>query len=161
MTTTADQGDPMPKQNLSLPDHVIALLDKVGDGNRSEYVATILEQRWQEWQQALDTLREAGWRAPELLAACDALNGCGLLPDRWQHAGLALELHDAERLNQTASRQWDVPPERWQERVQQVHEHPAIGRALYLVAREFWSSNDEVEHAIRRLGASTTTVPEA
>lgn len=87
----------------------------------------------------------------EILSACDALNGILLFGPGRAPAALAVELHDYARLRGLRP-EFDVSPERWQERVTQVAEDPSIAAALLVVSSELWLGNKAIEHAIRKSG---------
>lgn len=117
-------------------------------GNASAYVRALVADAWSEWTEALAELRAAGWDRPDLLAACDALNGHALLGG-CDVGWLWAELDDAERLNGTATRH-GVAPAVWAARVEQVQTCEEISRPLWTVAREFWRGNAALERALER-----------
>lgn len=133
--------------NIRLDESDQALLEHVRD--RSDYIRTLLSERRAEWMESYSHLRAAGWAGNEICAAMDALNGTHiemLRPGSW----LAIELHDAERLNETATAKWDVDAERWDALVARVHDERTLdGWALRLLARAFWSGDEAVDKRIR------------
>lgn len=131
---------------VTLDPGVDALL--LSTGNASRYVEQLVTDSWTEWQEALASLRAASWDRPEILAACDALNGHAL-PGGVGTAWLWAELADAERLSGTATRH-GVEPAVWAARVEQVRTDADLARALWIVAREFWRGNAALERAIER-----------
>lgn len=135
------------KRNLTLPEDVNALLERVG--NVSEYLAKVITQRWREWTEALATLRAADWTSAELCAACDVLNGYWLVGHGRSGEFVAGELEDGQRLNDICAK-WDVSPKKWAQRVQQVATRPEIAIALVTLVEEFWTGNEACEAAIRR-----------
>lgn len=135
------------KRNLTLPDDVNALLERVG--NASDYIAKVVQQRWREWTDALATLSAAGWASGELLAACDVLNGYWLVGHGRSGEFVAAELDDGQRLNDIC-RKWKISPAKWSERVKQVARQPEIAIALVTIVEEFWAGNEACEAAIRR-----------
>lgn len=136
---------------ISLDEGTAALLVHVPQ--KSGYIASAIEARWRVWQDALETLRRAGWTGPQLMAACDVLNGVWLFGHR---AGVAisLELADAQRLNGICSK-WEVDPESWAERWQALREDTALAErealALRAVVAEFWAGNNKLEAALERM----------
>lgn len=114
-----------------------------------DYLRALVDRAEAELGTAWGILRAAGWARSELLAACDVLNGWDLVapslaePD----AGLALELHDAARLNET-HRKWDVSAGRWADLVRAVADDRRVQYALRVLAREFWAGNPT---AVKRL----------
>ena len=135
------------KRNLTLPADVNALLDQVG--NASEYLASVLGQRWQAWTDALATLRGADWSSNEMLAACDVLNGYWLLGHGRSGQFVSVELADAQRLNDICGK-WEIPEARWAERCREVHQDSIVAFALVTLVSEFWTGNEACEKAIRR-----------
>ena len=104
---------------------------------KARLVSDLLRGHRRRCVAAMATLED--WSSGELCAAMEALNGL------WSMGGsmpiVAAELHDAERLNGTASR-WDAA-ERWPERCQQAR-HPEVRRALLDLAEAFWSGDQWV-----------------
>lgn len=136
-----------PPVKLSLDPSTAELLGRTG--NASHYVDSVVGQRWQEWQWALGTVQALGWLPAEILAACDACNGLwhdGPMPGSW----LAQELHDAAQLDGLVQK-WEIDADRWPGLLAALGQNDQLGHALFLVAREFWAGNDEVERRIRRL----------
>lgn len=147
-------GERRPRLHLTLEPDVLATLRGWDRGARSRYVSQALRERWAAWQSGLLLLRQHGWMRQELHAALDALNGLWMRDDAgYEHLGpgLALELHDAERLNGTATRQHEVDPRVWEARVQQIAQSEALARALRCVVTEWWASNPACERAVERM----------
>lgn len=136
-----------PRMSLTIDEPARTILVEVD--NASGYVSKLVEDAERRWRACLTHLRTAGWADREILAVCDVLNGYGLT----EYSGIfaatsvALELHDAERLNQTAAK-WDVGAERWAGLVRQAAEQETIARALIDVAAEFWRDNARLERAL-------------
>ena len=125
------------------------------------YVEGLVRSRRREWQAAYLRLSLAGWTGPELCAACDALNGYGGIEAfgiGGGAAGIALELHDAQRLTDVCA-QWGASHERWVEHIDRVHEYPEEAEAVGVIAREFWAGNGEVERRIRSPQSDANTAP--
>lgn len=151
--TARQPGDPLtetrktPRMNLTVDEPARGILGEMDSA--SAYVSRLVEDAERRWRACLTHLRASGWADREVLAVCDALNGYGLT----EYSGIfpavavALELHDAERLNGTAAK-WDVAPERWAVLVRQVSESETVARALIDVAAEFWRSNRRLERAL-------------
>jgi hypothetical protein len=136
---------------------VAEALAQVGD--LRAYVQDLVRARRREWQAAYLRLSMAGWTGPELCAACDALNGHGGLEAfglGGGAAGIALELHDAQRLGDLCGK-WGVEPERWAGLVDRVHKDREQAEALSVIARELWAGNQEVEARIRGPKTSGST----
>lgn len=137
------------QKTYTLSPDTLSYLERVG--NASGYLDTIVQQRWQDWTDALEVLREAGWGWPELATACDVLNGTwlhGIQPGPF----LAAELHDGQALNKTATEKWEVQGERWLSCVEQVRGDERIATALRICVLEFWADNEEFERRAQQLG---------
>lgn len=142
------------RKNFTLSQETLGLLAHLG--NASEYVERIVLERWREWQNALAVCVGHEMTSSELLACCDVLNGHHLLAYTGidtGNQGIALELHDGQRLNGTAEK-WEIDPGRWGALVQRVARTPALAEAISTVATEFWAGNEACETAIRRIGKS-------
>lgn len=140
------------RRNLSLDPDVEAILDDIGAGqsSASAYIEDLVRDAERDWRTAHQQLNDRGWRPVELLAACEVLNGWGLLSDYGRPASwLAIELADGQRLNDIC-RKWDVSPERWQAHIQRLADDELEARALACVAREFWRHNTRLERVLRR-----------
>lgn len=123
--------------------------------NASRYVAELVNAAERRWRANLEHLRSVGFANNELLAVCDVLNGYAQLAEVAGSAaldsgrGIALELHDAQRLNGIAAK-WGVTSERWAEIVTLVAGDAFVGRALYDLAAEFWRHSSRLERALER-----------
>jgi hypothetical protein len=138
--------------SLRVDADVHAALAQVED--QRAYVEDLVRTRRREWQAAYLRLSQAGWTGQEMCAACDALNGYGALEALGIGAGaqgIALELHDAQRLTDVCGK-WGVDSARWVDRVTSVHDDQALAQALGLIAREFWLGNGEVASRLRGRG---------
>lgn len=104
---------------------------------KARLVSTLLRGHRRRCVAALAVLDD--WSPAELCAAMEALNGL------WSVGGpmpiVAAELHDAERLNGTATK-WGVA-DRWPERCQHAR-HAEVRRALLDLAEAFWSGDQWV-----------------
>lgn len=142
----------MPRQRLylTLDPSTHSLLTSTG--NASRYVDQVVTERRQSWQTALSELQAAGWRAAEIKCACSILNGYWMLGgDSRGPQAIALELHDGQALNGTAT-YWEIEPARWAELVEAVAASWPLALAVSTVVREFWTGNTVCEQAIDRLG---------
>lgn len=128
---------------LRLEPDAQAILDESA-GSRGEpgpgkarLVSDLLRAHRRRCVAAFATLTD--WSPTERCAAMEALNSV------WGVGGpppvVAAELHNAERLNGTATK-WGAA-ERWAERCQQAEE-PEVRRALLDLAEAFWSGDQWV-----------------
>lgn len=145
-----------PDNRLSIrvdPD-VAEVLARVDDARA--YLESLVRHRRREWQGAYARLTSGGWSSEHLRAACDALNGYDLTlwhPEgRELGVGIALELHDAQRLNDVC-RQHGADADVWaRSLVPAVGTDLAVARDLATLAREFWGGDQEVA---RRMGVGS------
>ena len=105
--------------------------------SRARLLSGLLRHHRRRAVAAFSALQE--WSPAELCAAMDALTGV------WSWGGpqpyVAAELHDAERLNGTASK-WDAS-ENWEARCKDA-QSPEVRRALLDLAEAFWSGDQWV-----------------
>lgn len=115
-------------------------------GASAAYVRSLLTQAAADWREALSCLWAQGWGPDHLLAGVAALNGVWLRPLLGRSVGpdLALELADAVRLGDIEA------PDGWQERLDALAGDDDQGRALAVVAAEWWRGNQALDEAIRR-----------
>lgn len=140
---------PSMRRNFTLSASVHELLTRTE--NASGYLDHVVQERWRAWQEALLELQQSGWRAPEILAACDVLNGYWALGAAGRSGqAVALELHDGAQLNGICEK-WDVSPERWATRIKTLSESDLHAAALLTVVSEFWAGNAACDAAIRRV----------
>ena len=139
----------MQRRNMSLDEDVARILDDVagGQSSASAYVCDVVRDAERRWRAALALLVAAGWGTRELLAACDVLNGWGLIqqPPAWA----AMSMQDAAADGICAK--WEVDERRWAELAAQVRGNADEAQALVDLAAEFWRMNPRVERAIERL----------
>lgn len=130
------------QKTLRLRDFAIKALERATEGGRlsqAEYVSNVLEQHEADWRAGLGALRSSGWTPDEILTACSALNGFwnqGVTPPSW----MALELRDAQRLNEVCSMK-SVDPDRWAELADSVERDEVTALSLRFVVAEFWRGN--------------------
>lgn len=131
-------------KSYRLDDDVVSLLDATD--NATAHVQRLVRERHTRVVAAYHLLHSNGWTNDALCAAMDALNGYAGLLD---HAGLGvagipLELHDAQRLNDTAVGKWGVSAETWHDLLADLRDRSDLSQALALLAREFWAGNGAV-----------------
>jgi len=135
------------RRTFTLEDEAHALLD--GVGNISEYVGKLILQHGRDWTESLARLRECGWQAEEILAACEALQGYGLSNFGRNGAFLAEELERLEQVSACfASRDVAAVRRRWC--LKQLATDFAVAHALVTVAREYNLPNENCKAAVRR-----------
>jgi hypothetical protein len=122
-------------------------------GNASAYLERIVTERWREWTEALEVLRQAGWTSGEVLAAADALNGYWLSRSMPIAGSIALELHDAQEIHDLVSK-WNLDRARYAARVAAVSASEELAWAVAIVAWEIWADNDECDHRVAALDKS-------
>lgn len=132
-----------PKRTISIDPAANALLERVS--NASGYISQTVLDRWQTWQSALQYLTAQGWRAPELLAACDVLRGHRALGPYSRSATRIAACMAMGRLTE----KHDVQPNRWQECTTRIRSSEMEALALSDLVSEFWSGNQACEAAIR------------
>jgi hypothetical protein len=134
------------RRTFTLDPEAFALLQRVG--NYSEYANKLFLQHARQWSEGLAILRDRGWRADEILAACDALAGYSLSISSTGGTFVAEEL---ERIEQTR-REFalrEISSQRRARCFDQVRTDPLVAQALVLVVREFWLENEDCRSAIR------------
>lgn len=137
------------RTTLSLDPDAHAILTDTGNG--SGYVERVLRQRRREWTDALMLLQGVGWTTQAVLAACWALNGYWLVGMGRVPGAIAGELHAAERETEIPSGEYGVDPARWKSLVTRLEETPEIAHALAVVVDEYWTENEALRRAVRRL----------
>ena len=136
--------------NITVDDSTSGLLGQVGEKRQSGYISRLVQDAWQRWQDGLGTLAQSGWKAPEILAACDALNGLWLVGMYRSPGSVAMELQDDAQLNGLCEK-WDISPDRWGDLITQLRDSWPLMIALCDVSAEFWRDNAACEAAIRRV----------
>lgn len=128
------------RRNVTLDPDAEALLGRVG--NASEYLSRTITRRSMQWTAALEILRAAGWGGPELVVACEALNGYWLGGNAADGAYLAAVL-DAGVTG--ASLQGSL----WRKRGQALEKDSGLAAAMAVLVDEFWSGNVACQAAVR------------
>lgn len=110
-------------------------------GNASAYMRESIRRRLDRYQKARRTLERRGWQKDEIRAVIDVLNGVFIevSPDHTYSDLIGIELQDAEdnpHMNLPAK--WGL--ERWDWMKESVQEYD-VGRALWVVSEEFWSTS--------------------
>ncbi len=104
-----------------------------------DYVSDLVDSNWHDWQDALGLLTNGGWRGPDLLAACDALNGkliVARLPLGHQLSGTMMDAAVMDGVAKTHN-----VGDTWRDRCTQVRDDDTIARALWCVVQEWWRNN--------------------
>lgn len=133
--------------SIRVDDDVANILERVG-GNRSAYLAGLVRDACSDWQQAHDTLRVRDVSSAQILAVCDALNGT------WLRIGVpggvassvALAIADAAECTDVLDK-WDLDAGEWRA-LAELALSEDVGLALWVLAREFWRGNVEVERRL-------------
>ena len=133
---------------MTLDDSAAALLDQVS--NKSGYLSRCVLERWDRWQAALETLRAHKWRAAEVKAACDVLNGIRIPASCTPGGRISAELHDGQRLNQIAEK-WEVTPKRWTKLVSAVAGDDHLAAALLVTVAECFADNPAWDATVGRM----------
>lgn len=138
-------------RTFRLSDDLVETLDaKAGDGgSRATVVEHLVESHDRDMRDAMMVLKvQAKWERPEICAAMDALNGTDLAyPMSRDPRILALDLHDAAKLNDVAGK-WGVDADVWAKRVAQVRESVSVAWSLRVLARAFWAGDAWVEKRV-------------
>ncbi len=128
------------RRNITLDRDAEALLGRVG--NASEYLSRTITRRWRQWTSAVELLRSAGWSGPELLVACEILNGYWLAGNAAHGAYLASVL-DA------GVAKVSLKGAAWKSRSAALAKDAGQAAALAIVVDEYWSGNAACEAAVR------------
>lgn len=134
--------------DLSLESSTVELLKRVG--NQSLYITALVEQRWRDWQVALDHLRSAGWMAQEIEAACHCLNGYSATYSEYTSLGMRLSIELLVHERHCAA---GIPEGRWAQLRARLRDGVGcdeLARALYTVAIEYWYGNEACKRRIER-----------
>ncbi len=143
------------RANLLLTPEAKGILERVG--NQSEYASQIIVERSTAWQSALALLQGPlehkgkrlpdGWHSQEIIAACDGLNGLYIPPTS---GSLRNKLAPVLQANEERLKErWGLNPGHWYKAFTLLGKMEEIARALWIVVREYWTGNEELE---RRLG---------
>lgn len=128
------------RRNVRLDHDAEALVRRVG--NVSEYLSRTIMRRSKQWTSALELLRVAEWTGPELLVACEALNGY------WLAGGAAHGGYLATVLEDGLSKE-DAKSKKWRARGRSLGKDPGLATALAVLVDEYWSGNAACQAAIR------------
>ena len=139
------------KRTISIDSDAADLLSRAaGERGGGEYLSRLVLDAYREWYESLSVLViSRGWRREELYAVADALNGYWLT-GRPRGAGFGIELHDHARL-EGALVKWGLDGDVWRGRIESLTDDDAWH--LWVVAREFWRGNRELEAALQRVGS--------
>jgi len=133
---------------ITLSPTAIQLLNNVG--NSSAYIDGLILQHGREWTEALAVLLEHGWQPPELLAACEALEGYALANVSRSGPFLADELERKKAMATFGAH--GVTPRARQARLKQLRSLPIVAHALATVAKEYALDNEACELALTGRG---------
>lgn len=134
------------RRSFSLSDEAQAILDRVD--NYSGYVDAVIKQHARDWTEAIARLIDAGWRADEILSACDALSGYSLA--QWSRGGrfLAQELGRAQERDRVFAEREVLAPRRAR-LLRRLEADATIAVALSTVVREYHLPNSACRAAVR------------
>lgn len=134
---------------LRVPPRAAAILRSVGDSG--DYIARVVEARDRAWRMALFELRQAGWGAPHVLAACEALTsyaGLNAVGDR--SATLAASIaHELTTAEVGSEDEWNAKA--WGQLVKALGKDQLVTDALTTVVREYLDHNAACEAAVRAM----------
>ncbi len=129
------------RRNIALDLGAEALLGRVG--NASQYLSRTITRRSRQWTSALELLRAAGWSGPELVVACEILNGYWLAGESADGVYLASALRTGVDRTVSGKSAW------WRKRCQALAAYPGEATALAILVDEFSSGNVACETAVR------------
>lgn len=121
------------RKTFTLTPHAVSVLG--GVGNASAYLSQLIVDAQTDWQHALGELYGAGWRAPEVLAASEALI------ELTRSRGVGLPIDAQLRRGAEAASEYCIDGRRWARLCRQIDDSDRLRMAIAVVAREYWRDN--------------------